>query len=138
VWNSAVGAAINETDLLLPNEQELILLTGTTGTDAALDLLDSGPAVAVKLGSSGALLQAGGRRWRAPAAPVATVDTTGAGDCFDAGAIYGLLAGWEPERQLALAVACGSLSTRGVGGTGAQPSYAEAADVAARIAVREL
>jgi sugar/nucleoside kinase (ribokinase family) len=54
------------------------------------------------------------------------VDTTGAGDNFDAGFLYGYLAGWPLEWSLKVAVACGSLSTLAVGGTGHQADLEEA------------
>jgi sugar/nucleoside kinase (ribokinase family) len=54
------------------------------------------------------------------------VDTTGAGDSFDAEFMYGYLAGWSLQRALRLGCACGSLSTRAAGGTAAQPTLAEA------------
>jgi sugar/nucleoside kinase (ribokinase family) len=57
---------------------------------------------------------------------VQVVDTTGAGDSFDAGFVYGSLAGWELESTLRFASVCGSLSTRAIGGTSAQPTLAEA------------
>jgi sugar/nucleoside kinase (ribokinase family) len=53
-------------------------------------------------------------------------DAVGAGDTFDAGFIAGRLRGWPLGRCLALAVACGSLSTRAAGGTTAQPTMDEA------------
>jgi len=61
---------------------------------------------------------------------VDVVDTVGAGDTFNAGFIYGYLQGWSLERTVQFASACGSLSTRGAGGTSAQPSLAEATAVA--------
>jgi sugar/nucleoside kinase (ribokinase family) len=59
------------------------------------------------------------------APPTAPVDTTGAGDSFDAGFISGMLDGLSGEECLARAVLCGSLSTRAVGGTAAQATRAE-------------
>ena len=38
-----------------------------------------------------------------PGRPVTAVDTTGAGDCFNAALIYGLEQGWPPQRTLAFA-----------------------------------
>jgi sugar/nucleoside kinase (ribokinase family) len=93
----------------------------------ALDrLAQAGPAVAVKLGSQGAIARRGHEVAQAASLPVAVVDTTGAGDSFDAGFIYGYLAGWELSRSLRLACVCGALSTRAAGGTAAQPALAEA------------
>ena len=57
---------------------------------------------------------------------VQVIDAVGAGDSFDAGFVYGALAGWPLEQNLALAVACGALSTRAAGGTTAQPTLEEA------------
>jgi len=59
------------------------------------------------------------------------VDAVGAGDSFNAGFVYGTLAGWPLDRSLALAVACGALSTRAAGGTTAQPTLEEALATAA-------
>jgi sugar/nucleoside kinase (ribokinase family) len=61
---------------------------------------------------------------RAPA--VTVVDATGAGDAFDAGFIAGRLSGLGTREALALACACGALSTRALGGVAAQPSMDEA------------
>jgi sugar/nucleoside kinase (ribokinase family) len=54
------------------------------------------------------------------------VDATGAGDSFDAGFLAAWLAGEPPAEALALACACGALSTRSPGGTDAQPTLEEA------------
>jgi sugar/nucleoside kinase (ribokinase family) len=43
------------------------------------------------------------------------VDTTGAGDAFDAGLIDALLSGADAQQMLARAAACGALSTRAAG-----------------------
>jgi sugar/nucleoside kinase (ribokinase family) len=84
-----------------------------------------GLAVVVKLGAEGALAVRGDEVVHRPAIPVEVVDTTGAGDSFDAG----FLAGWLTNEPLADAVAfgiaCGSLSTRQLGGTEAQPTVDE-------------
>jgi sugar/nucleoside kinase (ribokinase family) len=61
-----------------------------------------------------------------PASPVNVVDTVGAGDCFDAGFLFGFLNGWDTRRALELAIACGSLSGRKAGGTDGQPGLDEA------------
>ena len=58
-------------------------------------------------------------------APADTVDATGAGDAFDAGFLASRLAGDPIERSLAIANACGSLSTRALGGVDAQPTMDE-------------
>jgi sugar/nucleoside kinase (ribokinase family) len=70
--------------------------------------------------------QRGSAQLRLPAPAVEVVDTTGAGDAFDAGLLHAFLAGEPPERQLALAVACGSLAIRALGGVDSQPGLGEA------------
>jgi sugar/nucleoside kinase (ribokinase family) len=50
----------------------------------------------------------------------------GAGDCFDAGLVAGLLDSRSLPEAMRLAVSCGTLSTRAAGGILAQPSLAEA------------
>ena len=57
------------------------------------------------------------------------VDTVGAGDTFDAGLLTGLLSGEPLDRALALACACGTLSTRSAGGTSGQPTLEEAQEL---------
>jgi sugar/nucleoside kinase (ribokinase family) len=54
------------------------------------------------------------------------VDATGAGDCFNAGVIAGLLAGMCLPAAVGLGCATGSASTRGAGGTAAAPDLAAA------------
>jgi sugar/nucleoside kinase (ribokinase family) len=126
-WDSGLGELLPHCDILMPNEAEARLIAGCDDLDQALDLLAARvPVVAVKLGAEGALGRAGGQVVRAPALPVQVLDTTGAGDSFDAGFLYGYLDGWPLERSLRLACACGSLSTRRAGGTDGQPTLDEA------------
>jgi len=60
---------------------------------------------------------------RSPAFPVDVVDTTGAGDSFNAGFIHAyVFQGLPLQEALRFANACGALSATGVGGTAAQPT----------------
>jgi sugar/nucleoside kinase (ribokinase family) len=103
-WDGGLRQVLPLVDVFLPNEAELCAIVG----------------------SQGGVARRGSTIAHAPALPVAVVDTTGAGDTFDAGFIYGFLHGWELAATLRLACACGSLSTRAAGGTAAQPTLAEA------------
>lgn len=67
--------------------------------------------VAIKLGPHGAWLGWQGGKHFCPAFPVKAVDTTGAGDAFSAGLIYGFLDGFNPVPSLILANALGGLAT---------------------------
>jgi sugar/nucleoside kinase (ribokinase family) len=79
-------------DVLFGNEHELTLLFETDDVEEAVTRAEPHcDLVAVTLGSKGALVSARGRRVAVPAAPVErVVDTTGAGDLFAAGFLYGL------------------------------------------------
>lgn len=126
-WNGELGQVLARTDVFLPNESELRAISGVNDLEGGLRALsDRGPLVAAKLGPQGAILLDRNKIIRAGSIPVDVVDTTGAGDSFDAGFVYGYLAGWELERTLRLACVCGALSTRAAGGTTAQPTLAEA------------
>jgi sugar/nucleoside kinase (ribokinase family) len=136
-WDG-VERVLESTDLFLPNEQELLRIAGAADVAEALaGLAPAGLGIVVKRGSAGGMLRRGARVASAAAPPVQVVDTTGAGDSFNAGAIYGLLAGVDPARQLALAVACGSISTLGAGGTDAQATLDQANALADEVAVTE-
>jgi sugar/nucleoside kinase (ribokinase family) len=104
-----------QVDVLFVNEQE----------DAALDSTGC-PLVVVKRGPRGALARTPERTVEAAAPRVEVVDATGAGDSFDAGFLAARLAGEGVAAALALACACGALSTRALGGTDAQATMAEA------------
>jgi len=126
------------TDLFLPNAAELAALTGDSRPGSAarsfVRRLAAGGIVAVKCGSAGGLAVRGDELVTSPALVVEAVDSTGAGDSFDAGMIYGLLTGSQLGDAVRFAIACGSLSVRAVGGTGAQPTRDEATAAASAMA----
>lgn len=133
-WDSNLAAVLAESDLFLPNREELLRATRSADLAEALaSLAGLDATVAVKLGARGAGSQRGDTRHFAPAPLVSVRDAVGAGDSFDAGYLYGLLAGWDAARALAFAVACGALSTRAPGGTAGQPALPEALELAATI-----
>ena len=132
-WGSEhLAAAVVQADLLLPNEAEAIQLAGADDLDTAVSaLVAAGPRVVVKLGERGALCADGSARCRVSLPPVTPVDATGAGDCFNAGLIAGLLDGLDLARAAALGCAAGALSTTAPGGTASAPSREAAAELAA-------
>jgi sugar/nucleoside kinase (ribokinase family) len=125
------------TDLLLPNEAEALRIARTTTLPAAIaSLTKAGGSIAVKLGARGALYADGARRYLGTPPQIAAVDTTGAGDCFNAGLLAGLLHGFEPADALALGCAAGAASTQGIGGTGSSPELTAALALAREVTVR--
>jgi sugar/nucleoside kinase (ribokinase family) len=108
-------------ELLLPNAEEAVALTGSADLGAAAHALATRFAeVVVKLGAEGALWTDGSDDVRAPAAPLpgAPIDTTGAGDAFAAGLLTARLGGAAPAE--ALAAAC-ELAAQAVVALGARP-----------------
>jgi sugar/nucleoside kinase (ribokinase family) len=126
-WNGGLQETLAQVDVLLPNEIEAAAISGSTDPEAALSALAClVPVVAVKLGARGAIGRQGTERAHAAPPPVEPRDTTGAGDSFDAGFVYGYTKGWPLKRTLGLACACGALTTRVPGGTNGQPTLTEA------------
>ncbi len=125
-WAGGLHAALQRVDVFLPNETELLAITREDSIEAGLDRLAEIPIVAVKLGARGAIARHGSEIAQAASIPVKVVDTTGAGDSFDAGFVYAYLNGLDLPQAVRLACACGSLSTRAAGGTTAQATVKEA------------
>jgi sugar/nucleoside kinase (ribokinase family) len=126
-WGADLRETLREVDLFFPNEVELHGIAGTSDVREGLERLQNGRTLTVaKLGPRGAAAIVEGRLLEVPAFPVQPVDTTGAGDSFDAGFLYAWLAGRPVAECLRWGAACGSLSTRGSGGTDHQASLAEA------------
>jgi sugar/nucleoside kinase (ribokinase family) len=126
-WGADLVDALAEADLFLPNEVELRAVTGCSDPAAAVRALGAGRTrVVAKLGAQGAMTLEAGELVHVPALPVTPIDTTGAGDSFNAGFLHGWLAGRSLRAALQLGAACGALSTLGVGGTARQPSLVQA------------
>jgi sugar/nucleoside kinase (ribokinase family) len=114
-WDGGLPALAPLLDVLFVNEGEHGMLRS-----------DGCPLVVVKRGRRGASAIMDGQTVEARAPEVEPVEATGAGDSFDAGFIAGRLRGMGVRESLALACACGALSTRALGGTAAQPTLDEA------------
>lgn len=105
-------------DYVFPNLEEAAALTGRDTPEAmARALLECGVGnVAIKMGARGCFLaNAAQQRYIPAVAGITPVDTTGAGDSFSAGFLYGLLAGWPPEECALFANAAASLAVEAFG-----------------------
>jgi ribokinase len=113
-------------DLFFPNEAEGRRMTGATDPRRTLERLSGAGArrVALKLGERGAALLWDGEILFGAPPPVTPVDTTGAGDCFDAGFLHAWLRGASPRLCLRTANICGAISTEAYGGIAAFPAAA--------------
>jgi sugar/nucleoside kinase (ribokinase family) len=113
-----VAETLELADVFVPNESEALQLTGAPTAEDALEILGRHTElVVIKRGARGAIAMHRGVRSEAPALACVAVDTTGAGDCFNAGLIAGLLAGDTLEVALRQANVCAGLSTTAHGVT---------------------
>jgi ribokinase len=137
---SLPGELLRLVDVVVPNRIELAQLAGLSEGDvqamtderlARLALSLGVPNVVITLGARGALA-AGAWGWeRVPPFAVTPVDTTAAGDAFNAGLVVSLGSGQKTLPEAArYANACGALAATRVG---AQPSLPSAAEVEALI-----
>ena len=100
--------AAGELDILFANEHELAALTGCEDFhDGIAALADKIPTLVVTRSDKGAHAVSGGEHAHVAAAPVAqVVDTTGAGDLFAAGFLYGHVRDLPLETCLSLGAVC--------------------------------
>jgi sugar/nucleoside kinase (ribokinase family) len=125
-WDGGLRNLLGHTDVFLPNATEATRIAGEPELDdAVLWLAERAGVVVAKAGAEGAVAAHGEHLIRAAAPTVEALDTTGAGDAFDAGYLASMLADDPLERSLAIANACGALSTRALGGVEAQPTMDE-------------
>jgi len=94
--------------------------------NACHKLAELGPrVVGVTLGPKGYIALDGGRVIERPAYPAAAVDTTGCGDVFHAGFIYGLLENWGVDRSFDFAAWAAARVSLKLGGRAGIPSLSE-------------
>lgn len=125
IWD--ITPVLPHIDLFFPNRSEVLFTSRAVDFEQGLAVLARQiPIIGVKLGADGGMACRGKELIFSPPLAVNVVDTTGAGDSFNAGFLYGYLNEYPLAKTLELACACGSLSTRAAGGTSAQPTLAEA------------
>ncbi len=125
-WNSKINSVLKFTDILFVNEREAIKLTGANSAQRALkQLATKVPCVVVKRGAKGAIASQNGENVADSGFRVKALDTTGAGDSFDAGFLAAYLSKHELAECLRHGNACGALSAISIGGTAGQPTQAD-------------
>ncbi|MGI9071551.1 MAG: carbohydrate kinase family protein [Bryobacteraceae bacterium] len=126
-WGSDLIDTLSEVDVFLPNEIELTAISGNENRIEALQSLENGRTLTVaKLGGDGCMAVRDGEVVSVPAFPVNPLDTTGAGDTFNAGFLHAWLRGAGLQEAMRFGSACGALSTLGLGGTASQPTESQA------------
>jgi len=133
-WSSPrpLAETLARADVLFANQPEIAAMTGEAEPRRALErAAEHCGCVVVKRGAAGAIGLADGLVRAVPADPVTVVDTTGAGDCFNAGFLAGWLGGLPLEESLTLGVICGSRATEDHGGYRGCPREPELRTIAA-------
>jgi sugar/nucleoside kinase (ribokinase family) len=91
-------------DIVFANEDEAKAFTGKDGADALAEIGGMSGIAAVKIGKNGSLVKKGNDVYRIEGVKANAVDTTGAGDMYAAGFLYGLSKGYDIK-------VCGSLGS---------------------------
>ena len=114
-------------DFVSLNEEEALKITNTLNTFEALSiLLNLGiQNIFLKLGSKGSVYVSKEKITYGEPYTVDSIDTTGAGDAFSAGCIYGILNNFSVENILSFANKCGALTCTRKGTTTAFPTIKE-------------
>jgi sulfofructose kinase len=115
---------IKEVDFVVTSSRFPTLFTGISDREKALlEIRKHTPGfLCTTLGHEGAVASVNGQFLYAKGFDVKAIDTTGAGDVFHAGFIYGLLQNWEIEEVLRFANAVAALKCRDLGGRKGIPS----------------
>jgi sugar/nucleoside kinase (ribokinase family) len=112
-----VAPAFEHIDYLVPNDEQVLGLTGASGLESGCEaLLERGVGcVAATCGADGAVISGPDRTERVPAYVTDVVDTTGCGDAFTAGFLRGLGLGRPPRESAVLGCAAAALVAQGLG-----------------------
>jgi len=133
-WSSSrpLAETLAHADVLFANEAEAAAMTGEADPWRALErAAEYCDCVVIKRGADGAIGLAGGQVRAVPADRAIIRDTTGAGDCFNAGFLAGWLGELPLEESLTLGVICGSRAIGDIGGYRGCPREADFRAIAA-------
>jgi sugar/nucleoside kinase (ribokinase family) len=117
-----VREVLSRVDVFLPNVTETQRLTGASDDEAIHTLRRCVRYLVVKAGANGATAYVEGECYHCPALPVTPLDTTGAGDVFNAGFLAAFLSKLSPAECLRWGNFCGGRSTQGLGGLSTAPT----------------
>ncbi len=113
-------------DYFIPSYHDLCgIYSGASPEEMASALLRGGARhVVLKMGHEGCLVAWNDHRVRVPIFPAKVLDTTGAGDCWDAGFIAALVHGEEIVTAARIGNACSAFGIEAIGGSTGVPDYA--------------
>jgi sugar/nucleoside kinase (ribokinase family) len=114
---------VGNADVVLANEPEALAMTREDDVvRAGRRLADLGPCAVIKRGPRGAIGVTEHGVHEVPAVPARVLDATGAGDCFNAGFLFGWLGGLRLRESLTLGTICGARAVEAFGGYRGCPS----------------
>ncbi len=129
-WDYGIKDVLSYTNIFLPNELEAEAISGKKDAKkAAESLAEICEICVVKCGPNGAIVSSKGETLSLPTYDAVVRDTTGAGDSFNAGFIFGYLKGFDLKKSTRIGNACGSVSVTKYGGASACASLEEAMSV---------
>ena len=116
-WLERIEGCLRHTDIFLPSREEAMLISRrqTPRQIGEFFLAYGIETFVLKLGEGGCYVRTASDELTLPAYAVDVLDTTGAGDAFDAGFLAGRLKGWDVEKCARFANACGALCTTRIG-----------------------
>ena len=131
-WDFDCAAILPYVDVFMPNEQEIMAITGKDSVDAAVEAIQPrAHVIVVKMGTKGSLLVTPEGRKQLPATlNENVVDAIGAGDSYDAGFVSAFVRGKSLEEYQRIGNLTGAVNTTAAGGTGAFSSLAAVEEAA--------
>jgi sugar/nucleoside kinase (ribokinase family) len=119
-WDDGLQEALPFTDIFFPNDDEALRIANTQDLQKAMEFLGKQVKIlVVKKGAAGATAWVNNEVIAVPPYAVPVVETTGAGDSFNAGFLHHFVLGKSLQDCLAYGNACGALAVTALGGTGA-------------------
>jgi len=114
-------------DVVIASQRFIRQLTAAEVSQQRLAALHAtgAPQVGITLGAGGSVFSDGKQHYFQPAFEVPVQDTTGAGDAYHGGFIYGMLSGLAPQECMRVASAVATLKCRGLGARETLPTAAE-------------
>jgi len=123
-WGDEIYNILPHIEIFLINKKEALMITKKDNIDDALEKLSKiVKTVVIKLGIKGYIAKDNGNVYKGDSFNVDFKDSTGAGDNFDAGFIYGFLNNMGPEKSLHIGNICGAKSVEYLGGAGTKEKF---------------
>lgn len=127
--SAEIRVLMPKADIVFMNQLEALTMTGESNIDRAMERLgEIANFVVVKRSETGSCAVVDGHITCVPGIPADVVDATGAGDCFNAGFLYGLLNDRSIEECLLYGNICGSMAVTQPGGFAGAPTREELLD----------